>query len=66
MLERLPDVLALFEKNLADFQSRLSGRSDEHLFQTWELKRGGPLTAYFRENDVPLPALHGPSADEPT
>ncbi len=84
-----PELLDLFDKNVAAFKESFSGQSDERLFQNWKLEHGGHLVAemprvawirsfilshiihhrgqlsvYLRENDVPLPALYGPTADE--
>lgn len=83
------EILDHFEKNAKRFVDLLSGKSDEHLKESWTLKNKGAqvltlpraaclrtfilnhvihhrgqLTVYLRMNDVPLPALYGPSADE--
>jgi uncharacterized damage-inducible protein DinB len=74
------EILDYFEKTAKDFGETLAGRSDEHLRETWTLKNRvacvrsfilshiihhrGQLTVYLRMNDVPLPAIYGPSADE--
>jgi uncharacterized damage-inducible protein DinB len=83
------DVLARFDKNVADTRAALTGRSDSELMAVWTLRHGdqklfsmpkaavwrafmmnhlihhrGQLSVYLRLNDVPVPAMYGPSADE--
>jgi uncharacterized damage-inducible protein DinB len=83
------DVLAFFDKGVAEARAALAGVSDQSLMTPWSLLSGGntiftmpriavlrsmimnhmvhhrgQLTVYFRLNDVPVPALYGPSADE--
>ncbi len=83
------DILAQFDKNLADGRKALEGATDQQLMATWRLLSGGnevlamprlavirsmilnhmihhrgQLTIYYRLNDIPVPALYGPSADE--
>jgi len=84
------DVLAYFDKGVAEARSALLAVSDENLMKQWSLLAGGKtifampriavlrgmimnhmvhhrgqLTVYLRMNDLPVPALYGPSADEP-
>lgn len=83
------ELLAKFEKGVAEARAALVAASDEHLLASWSLLAGGQnfftmprlavlrsfvmnhmihhraqLTIYLRLNDVPVPALYGPSADE--
>jgi uncharacterized damage-inducible protein DinB len=83
------EIVALFDKNLAEAREALAGADDELLRQPWSLRRGdhtiftlprivvlrsmvfnhivhhrGQLTVYLRLNDVPVPSIYGPSADE--
>jgi uncharacterized damage-inducible protein DinB len=83
------DVLAFFDKGVAEARAALAGASDQSLMTPWSLLAAGKtiftmpriavlrsmimnhmvhhrgqLTVYFRLNDVPVPALYGPSADE--
>jgi len=83
------ELVALFDKNLANARQALASASDEQFLANWELWSRGKqifsmpriavirgmilnhmihhraqLTVYFRLNDVPVPALYGPSADE--
>ena len=83
------EVLAIFDKNLAEGRKLIEGATDEQLMAMWKLLFNGKevmsmprlavirgmimnhmihhraqLTVYFRLNDVPVPALYGPSADE--
>jgi uncharacterized damage-inducible protein DinB len=85
------ELLAEFEKNVADTRAALSTVSDEEMMKPWTLLAGGQtiftlpriacirgmvfnhlihhrgqLTMYFRQLDVPVPGLYGPSADEAT
>jgi len=84
------DLLAAFDRNVAQARAALAGRTDAELTAMWSLKRNGKvvfsmpkttvlrslvlshlihhraqLTVYLRLLDVPVPAIYGPSADEP-
>jgi uncharacterized damage-inducible protein DinB len=83
------EIVALFDKNVAEARAALAGASDEEFSKPWSLRNGeqvlftmpkiatlrgfvfnhqihhrGQLTIYLRLNDIPVPALYGPSADE--
>jgi uncharacterized damage-inducible protein DinB len=83
------DLLAAFDKNVADTRAALNGRSDGEFMDSWTLKSSGKtiftapkasvwrsfvmnhvihhraqLSVYLRMNDVPVPSMYGPSADE--
>jgi uncharacterized damage-inducible protein DinB len=83
------DLLARFDKNVADTRAALTGKSDAEMMAPWSLKQNGQtlftmpktavwrafvlnhlvhhrgqLSVYLRLNDVPVPAMYGPSADE--
>ena len=83
------EVLAVFDKNVAEARKAISGATDQELMKPWSLKKGGQtlmtlpkvavlrgfvmnhiihhrgqLTVYLRLNDIPVPALYGPSGDE--
>lgn len=83
------ELIAFFEKNMAEAIEALENSSDEDLNEDWTLRNGeqvyftmtriqtmremcgnhivhhrGQLTVYLRLNDIPVPALYGPSADE--
>lgn len=83
------EVLAHFDKCVADAREAIAGATDDHLRQPWKLiyqekalfdapraaaLRGmmmnhvihhrGQLTVYLRLNDVAVPSIYGPSADE--
>jgi uncharacterized damage-inducible protein DinB len=83
------EILAIFDKNVADARAAIAGAPDADLMKNWTLSsqgkeiftmpriaclRGmimnhvihhrGQLTVYLRLNDIPVPALYGPSADE--
>ncbi|MFQ5641006.1 MAG: DinB family protein [bacterium] len=83
------DVLARFDKNVAEARTAIAGTSDEHFHKPWSLLSGGntvftlpriavlrsfvlnhnihhraQLGVYLRLNDVAVPAIYGPSADE--
>ena len=83
------DLLARFDRNVAETRAALVGRSDAEMMLPWSLKQNGqtlftmPKTAVWRAfvlnhlvhhrgqlsvylclNDVPVPAMYGPSADE--
>jgi uncharacterized damage-inducible protein DinB len=83
------DLLALFDKNVAEGHAALAGASDDHLQKPWSLMSNGQtfftmpraeclrtwvlnhnvhhraqLGVYLRLNNLPVPAIYGPSADE--
>jgi uncharacterized damage-inducible protein DinB len=83
------EVLAIFDKNVADARTRIQAATDEEWNKIWTLKWGGrtiismPRTAvvratvmnhlihhraqlgvFLRLNDVEIPGMYGPSADE--
>jgi uncharacterized damage-inducible protein DinB len=83
------ELLAFFDKNVAEARAALAGATDEAFFQPWTLRAGehtiftlpkvavmrgfvlnhiihhrGQLTVYLRLNDIPVPSIYGPSADE--
>jgi uncharacterized damage-inducible protein DinB len=83
------ELLALFDKTVADAREAIAGATDDHLRQPWKLVyqqkalfdapravglRGmmmnhvvhhrGQLTVYLRLNDIAVPSIYGPSADE--
>jgi uncharacterized damage-inducible protein DinB len=85
------EILAAFDKNVADARAALAGASDENLTQPWSLIFGGhtaftmpraavlrnmamnhlihhraQLGVYLRLNDVAIPGMYGPSADQKT
>jgi uncharacterized damage-inducible protein DinB len=82
-------LLATFDKCVADGRAALEGASDDSMMKPWSLLAGGKtiftmpkvavyrsmimnhmihhraqLTVYLRLNDVPVPGLYGPSADD--
>jgi len=83
------ELLAMFDKNVAEAREALANASDETLMQPWSLLNGGnalftmpriavlrsfvmnhiihhraQLGVYFRLNDIPVPSVYGPTADE--
>jgi uncharacterized damage-inducible protein DinB len=83
------DLLERFDRSVATTREALAAASDEDLFKTWTLLKGGKtvfslprvaalrsfvmnhnvhhraqLGVYLRLNDVPVPSIYGPSADE--
>jgi uncharacterized damage-inducible protein DinB len=83
------DLLARFDKNVAETRTALTGKTDAEMTALWTLKHNGEqlftmpktavwrsfvlnhlvhhrgqLSVYLRLNDVPVPAMYGPSADE--
>ena len=84
------ELLAVFDKNVAEARAAVAGASNDHLMGPWSLKmqgktvmtmprvallrnmvfnhivhHRGQLTVYLRLNDIPVPGMYGPSADEP-
>jgi len=83
------EVVALFDKHVAEARSVLAEATDEQLMKPWSLLMTGKtiftlprvavlrgfvmnhsihhraqLGVYLRLNDVPVPSIYGPSADE--
>lgn len=83
------ELLATFDRNLAEAREAIAGASDEALMQPWALLHNGQTTlslpkaavlrtfvmnhiihhraqlgVYLRMNDLPVPSIYGPSADE--
>jgi uncharacterized damage-inducible protein DinB len=83
------ELLAFFDKNVAETRAALAATSDDEFSKPWTLMRAGQtlmtiqkmacwrsfvlnhlvhhraqLGVYLRLNDVPLPSVYGPSADE--
>ena len=83
------EVLAGFDKLVAECRAAIAGASDEEMFKDWTLLAGGQhifsmpriavlrsfvmnhiihhraqLGVYLRLNDIPVPGVYGPSADE--
>jgi uncharacterized damage-inducible protein DinB len=83
------DLLAAFDRHVADTRGALAGRTDAELMAPWTLKNGGQvvfsmpkaamwrsfvlnhlvhhrgqLSVYLRLQDIPVPSIYGPSADE--
>ena len=83
------EILALFDKNVAEARAAIAEASDEELTKPWSLLQNGKtmmtlpkaavlrsfvmnhlihhraqLGVYLRLNDIPVPAIYGPSADE--
>ncbi|HUK31074.1 MAG TPA: DinB family protein [Candidatus Acidoferrum sp.] len=91
-LKSKKDVLALFDKNVADARAALVAATDDaNWMKTWEMVRGdkvvfsmpkvvvmrsfifnhnvhhrAQLGVYLRLNNIPVPSIYGPSADEGT
>jgi uncharacterized damage-inducible protein DinB len=83
------EVLALFDKGVAEVRAALAAAKDDQLLKPWSLLAGGKpiftmpriavlrsmilnhsihhraqLGVYLRLNNLPVPAIYGPSADE--
>jgi uncharacterized damage-inducible protein DinB len=88
-LKSRAEILATFDKNVAEARQALAAASNEEFAQPWSLKKGGQtmftlprsavirtfvlshmihhrahLLVYLRLNDIPVPGMYGPSADE--
>ena len=88
-LNNRAEVLAAFDKGIAEARKAIAAASDEHLMKPWSLLNGGQtllslpriavlrgffmnhlihhrgqFTVYLRLNNVPVPSIYGPSADE--
>jgi uncharacterized damage-inducible protein DinB len=83
------DLLAIFDKNVAEARAALTTAKDEQFLEPWSLINKGQtiftmpkvavfrtfvmnhlihhraqLGVYLRLNDIPVPSIYGPSADE--
>ena len=83
------ELLEIFDKNVAEARTALTGATDAHLFKFWSPVNNGntiltmprieclrtwvmnhnihhraQLGVYLRLNNIPVPAIYGPSADE--
>jgi uncharacterized damage-inducible protein DinB len=83
------DLLAFFDKHVAEARAALAAASDEQMMSNWSLLAGGKtlmtmprmaalrtfimshsvhhraqLGVYLRLNDIAVPSIYGPSADE--
>lgn len=88
-LDSVSDILEAFDQSISSAVESLKTQTDERLFATWRLKRGGQvlfelprwavirsmvishiihhrgqLSVYLRLQNVPLPPVYGPTADE--
>jgi uncharacterized damage-inducible protein DinB len=88
-LNNRAEVLAAFDKGVAEARKAIAGASDEYLMKPWSLMNNGQelfsvpragvlrtfflshlihhrgqFTVYLRLNDIPVPSIYGPSADE--
>jgi uncharacterized damage-inducible protein DinB len=84
------EVLAMFDRHIAQAMSTFKTQTNERLLATWRLKKNGKvvvemprlgvirslllnhlihhrgqLSVYLRLQNVPIPSIYGPSADEP-
>ena len=83
------EILAVFDKNVADGRAAIAAASDEKYMTDWSLAMGGKtlmtmpkiavvrsfmlnhvihhrgqFSVYLRLNDIAVPSIYGPSADE--
>jgi len=83
------EILAEFDRNVAQARAAIENFKDESINETWSLMDNGQplftmtrgavmrmlvlshlihhraiLSVYYRLNDIPVPAIYGPSADE--
>jgi len=89
-IDRVPEIVAMFDRNVAAATETLKRQSDDRLLAKWQLKKKGQLvlemprvgmirsllmnhlihhrgqlSVYLRLQNVPLPSIYGPTADEP-
>ena len=89
-IDRVPEIVAMFDRNVAAATETLKRQSNDRLLAKWQLKRKGQLvvemprlgmirsllmnhlihhrgqlSVYLRLQNVPLPSIYGPTADEP-
>jgi len=89
-IDRVPEIVAMFDRNVAAATETLKRQSNDRLLAKWQLKRKGQLvvemprlgmirsllmnhlihhrgqlSVYLRLQNVALPSIYGPTADEP-
>jgi len=89
-IDRVPEIVAMFDRNVAAATEALKRQSNDRLLAKWQLKKKGQLvvemprmgmirtllmnhlihhrgqlSVYLRLQNVPLPSIYGPTADEP-
>ena len=89
-IDRVPEIVAMFDRNIAALTETLERQSNDRLLAKWQLKKKGQLvvemprmgmirsllmnhlihhrgqlSVYLRLQNVPLPSIYGPTADEP-
>ena len=89
-IDRVPEIVAMFDRNVAAATETLKRQSNDRLLAKWQLKKKGQLvvemprmgmirsllmnhvihhrgqlSVYLRLQNVPLPSIYGPTADEP-
>jgi len=89
-IDRVPEIVAMFDRNVAAATETLKRLSNDRLLAKWQLKKKGQLvvemprmgmirtllmnhlihhrgqlSVYLRLQNVPLPSIYGPTADEP-
>ena len=89
-IDRVPEIVAMFDRSVAAATETLKRQSDDRLLATWQLKKKGQLvvemprmgmirtllmnhlihhrgqlSVYLRLQNVALPSIYGPTADEP-
>ena len=89
-IDRVPEMVAMFDRNVAAATETLKRQSNDRLLAKWQLKKKGQLvvemprmgmirsllmnhlihhrgqlSVYLRLQNVPLPSIYGPTADEP-
>lgn len=87
----MAELLAMFDKNVANSIEMLRTQPDDRLLGSWRMRSGehvffemprvavirsfmlnhivhhrGQLSVYLRLQNVPLPSIYGPTADEPS
>ena len=89
-IDHVPEIVAMFDRNVAAATETLKRQSNDRLLAKWQLKKKGQLvvemprmgmirsllmnhlihhrgqlSVYLRLQNVPLPSIYGPTADEP-
>jgi len=89
-IDRVPEIVAMFDRNVAAATETLKRQSNDRLLAKWQLKKKGQLvvemprmgmirtllmnhlihhrgqlSVYLRLQNVALPSIYGPTADEP-
>src|SRR6266567_4651631 len=63
-LKSKAEVLAFFDKSVPEARAAIANASDRAMIMNHMIHHRAQLGVYLRLNDLPVPSIYGPSADE--